>query len=111
MIDLKMIDLSEWLKSQVPEADGIKDSREGEPPAFRGALNFGEAPVFKRKKSFWRALRRGEMWAIYPMSMQNLQNKLAAEMFGGVIPPSNWLTDANVPSDIMYLIRKNTNGT
>lgn len=96
------------IDDSVPEADGIKYSKiETTPPRLEDDLLLGARPNFKRKKSFWRALRRGAVWALMPMCMKNLSDNLAADLYGFKIPPQNFLFDRHIPNDIMYFIRKN----
>lgn len=92
------------------EADGVNSSKTKETsPALESVLSSGAVPpTFKRKRSFWRAVRRGEFWAIFPYSMQNLMQNLEADIYGIKIGPQNVLFDRHVPSDLFYLMRKNS---
>jgi len=95
-------------ESSVPKADRVKSSENKDaPPRLEDAGSMGTQPNFKRKKSFWRALRRGEVWALVPMRMHSMINQLAVDLCGGHIPVENFLTDRYIPSDVMYLMRKN----
>lgn len=95
-------------EKRVPEADGIKYSKiETALPYLEDTLLLGAGPKFKRKKSFWRALRRGEFWALVSYETWALINRLSADLYNCPFPKSNFIADKYVPRDIMYLIRKN----
>ena len=90
------------------EADRIKHSKiELAPFRSKGDQVLGAGPKFKRKRSYWRALRRGEYWAVLPYSMNQIKVKLQLELLGYPCKDENIILDAHVPSEIMYLIRKN----
>lgn len=104
---LQILALKKMSKDSVPEADGIKHGKiEMTPPASEGALLLGARPNFKRKRSFWRAARRGEVWALMSMATYNLMSNLEADLYGIKIPKQNFLIDKYIPNDIMYFIRK-----
>lgn len=89
------------------EDDGLNHIKIDEALPRAGSRPFGDGPIFKRNKSFWRAVRRGEVWALLPFNMFHMANQLAAELYGGKIPVKNFLTNRYISSNVMYLIRKN----
>lgn len=48
------------------QAEGIKVLRGGEPGPLSGSSKPGDRPIPKRTRGFYRALQRGELWAIVP---------------------------------------------
>jgi hypothetical protein len=89
-----------------PKADGIKYDKDAyAPPMLEDVGSIGVGPFYKRKKSFWRAARRGELWAIVSLSFQAFAHNLVANLYG--IKEENIIRDKWIPSDVVYLIRKN----
>ena len=78
--------------NEVPEADRIKSLRNGEPIPMNGVSKLGNEPRPIRKKAFFRALNRGELWAIVPYEhMKNGGTCLTVgpNRFAKIIPDSN----------------------
>lgn len=94
-------------KYWVPPAEGTNALEIATALPGAGDLLKGEPPRFKRKRSFWRALKRKEMWALLSYGMDNLKINLVCDIYG--IPPANIIRDKFVPADVMYLIRKYNN--
>lgn len=96
------------MKHSEPKADGFKQVEIDEARSrLSGVQLLGDGPNYKRKRSYWRAVRRGEVWALLPLSTRWLATGLEADLYGWNIPAENRIFDRWVPDSVMYLIRKN----
>lgn len=84
------------MSNLVPEADGIKLMREGEPGPLAGYSNSGVKPRPLRKKAFYRAWRRHELVAVVPYIAY--QNVSASKMFSAVY------SDPYCPDNYIYVM-------
>ncbi len=89
------------MSSEVPEADGIKLLRDGEPWTRPGHSKSGDTPHHPIRKRAWhRALKRGELWAF--VSYEHMQS-------GGVclnIGPNRFarvITDRYCAAGMLYI--------
>lgn len=87
------------MKIEVSKADGIKLLSDGGPTLFGGNPKLGDKPRSIRKKGFWRAFKRGELWALIPYHMQKMAEDITKQMYGTKV-----ITDRNVPNDQIYLM-------
>lgn len=86
---------------EVLKADEIKLMRDGEPGPLAGHSKSGDKPRPIRTRAFWRALKRGELWALVPYNaIMNGEAvlKMGANKFAKIIP------DINCPSDRAYIM-------
>lgn len=90
--------------NSVPEADGVKWSEKVRISPAENDLIFGAQPKFKRKRSFYRALRRGAVWAWMSYSTYSMARRLELELFG--VPKENWRCDKWMSDHVIYLMRK-----
>jgi len=71
----------------VPKADGIKLDKDSGNGAQK--YGFGVRPKRSRKRAFWRALKRGEFWAV----QLNQLRKLVQDIINNPLPKdsSSWV--------------------
>lgn len=94
--------MSKW----VPGADWINgNEKEEAQPRLADDQIFGVPPTIKRKRSFWRAYRRKEFWAIMSYATKAMMIDIECQLYG--IPIENIKVDKYVPNEVIYIIRKN----
>ncbi len=86
------------MSNEVPKADGLKAGEVGQ-TAIDGLLAAYGAPPrnrAKRKRSFWRAVRRGDCWAV--MSLENAERlrKLVYSKCPFEVKPSIYVNDYTI---------------
>jgi len=86
------------MKKEASEADRIKLLSDGGPTPVGGVPKLGDKPRSIRKRGFWRAFKRGELWALIPYHMNKITLDLEKQMYGTKI-----IYDRNIPNDRIYL--------
>jgi len=87
------------MKKEVSEADSIKLLSDGGPASIGGNPKLGDKPRSIRKRGFWRAFKRGELWALIPYHMEKIAQDLEKQMYGTKI-----IFDRNVSPNNIYLM-------
>lgn len=83
----------------VSEADGIKLLSDGGSTPVGGNPKLGDKPRSIRKRGFWRAYKRGELWAVVSYATKQMMKDLSKQMYGTKI-----IEDALVPNNTVYLM-------
>lgn len=86
--------------NSVSEADGIKYSEIHMYSGSQPERMLGAGPKFKRKRSFWRAYRRKEVWALVSYATKEMMRKIEHDLYDNAIP------DKHVCDGVMYVFRK-----
>lgn len=95
-------------KNEVPKADGIK-AGEADMSLIDGLASLYGAPPrikAKRKRSFWRAVRRGEFWALTSLEDAERLYKLCTAPFPFQIKSDNIVADKHVNSGTVLIVRR-----
>lgn len=82
----------------VLKADEVKLVRDGGPSSIGGVPKSGAKPRPIRKKGYYRAIKRGEMWAVVSYQTKKMIDDLAKQMF------ANTIADPNVSNDQVYIV-------
>lgn len=83
---------------KVRQAEVLKLLRSGEPLAVQGVSMGGGRPI-RKKKGFWRAFRRKELWAIVSYQQKALKEaiKSMSDQFAKV------MYSPYVPNEVLYI--------
>lgn len=82
------------MRSEAPEADGIKETEGGTGPGMLPvSLNSGGSPRPIRRRGFYRAARRGKLWVFIPPSLTDEKMLSDLKKYGQVFRDKNCHTD------------------
>jgi hypothetical protein len=92
------------MKKEVTEADSVNLLRNGGQAQLGLNPKLGDKPCSIRKRGFWRAYRRSELWAVMSYATSLLFSKeLDKQIFGQDLLYSKLITDKYVSNNIIYL--------
>ena len=86
------------MKKEVTEADSVKLLSDGGPALDGGNPKLGDKPRSIRKRGFWRAYKRGELWAVVSFATGKMLRDIEMALYGTKI-----VEDRYAPNNIIYL--------
>lgn len=92
------------MKKEATEADSVNLLRNGGQAPVSLNPKLGDKPRSIRKRGFWRAYKRGELWAVMSYATKTIMNDIAKQMFGQDLLYSKLILDSHAPNKTIYLM-------